>query len=283
MSDGGGANILGNDQGVNLVVASVTGTNSCNSFPCTIATAHGSVTVNADGTFTYVSEFGYVGPDSFTYVAKDSANQTTNTATVNFNVEANNPNLFDPPSGRKVITRENLPFIEWQMVWINNGNAVAVDVEITDSIPAGSFYRDGSLSCAPRGTSTVTYCTYEAGANRVVYRGSIAPDPGATTEQQAQNEVVITYQTSVLPTTLGVSNQGCARVVGATREGCSDDPGTSTPGDPTVWHRPTIPGTPPVINPIPTLSPPMTAILLLMVGLLGAVARRGWGNGTRNE
>ena len=33
------------------------------------APAHGDVTVNADGSFTYIPDFKYVGPDSFDYSA----------------------------------------------------------------------------------------------------------------------------------------------------------------------------------------------------------------------
>jgi VCBS repeat-containing protein len=48
--------------------------------------AHGSLTLNADGSFLYVPNNGFVGQDSFTYVAKDqdgSSNPATVTLTVN--------------------------------------------------------------------------------------------------------------------------------------------------------------------------------------------------------
>ncbi|GAB2174637.1 cadherin-like domain-containing protein [Dongia sp. agr-C8] len=49
--------------------------------------AHGTVTVNADGSFTYTPNAGYFGKDSFTYEA-DDGNGGTSTATVNLYVDA---------------------------------------------------------------------------------------------------------------------------------------------------------------------------------------------------
>jgi uncharacterized repeat protein (TIGR01451 family) len=55
----------------------------------TQSTAHGSVTVNSDGTFTYTPNVGFSGTDSFTYTIKNSANSTlTSTGTVTINVSA---------------------------------------------------------------------------------------------------------------------------------------------------------------------------------------------------
>ncbi len=51
--------------------------------------AHGTLTLNADGSFTYTPVAGYTGPDSFTYQASDGIDQS-NVATVSLNVQ----NLF---------------------------------------------------------------------------------------------------------------------------------------------------------------------------------------------
>lgn len=48
---------------------------------------HGTLTLNADGSFTYTPDAGYVGPDSFTYGASDG--QLGDTATVNLVVNQN--------------------------------------------------------------------------------------------------------------------------------------------------------------------------------------------------
>jgi ribosomal protein L24E len=52
----------------------------------TVATAHGSVTTNADGSYVYTPTPGYSGPDSFTYTVTDRSGATS-TATVTLSVD----------------------------------------------------------------------------------------------------------------------------------------------------------------------------------------------------
>ncbi|MBT9599367.1 MAG: tandem-95 repeat protein, partial [Vitreoscilla sp.] len=56
-----------------------------NAFALATAPAHGTVVVNADGTFTYTPAANYNGPDSFTYTLTD-ADGDVSTATVTLNV-----------------------------------------------------------------------------------------------------------------------------------------------------------------------------------------------------
>ena len=117
-------------------------------------------------------------------------------ATANFgDRQPGAPNVFDPPSGRKTVNAAGSPVLEWRMVWINNGNAVANRVRVVDPIPAGTTYEPDSLRCEARGASTVATCTFDQPNNRVIYEGDIAADPGALDEASAQSEVVIVFQT----------------------------------------------------------------------------------------
>ena len=74
------AGVLDNDAGVGLTAAKRTNP------------AHGTVTVNSNGSFTYRPAAGYVGADSFTYDARvlNLGILVTDTATVNLTVT--NPN-----------------------------------------------------------------------------------------------------------------------------------------------------------------------------------------------
>src|SRR5207248_10823934 len=57
--------------------------------------AHGSLTLNADGSFTYSPVAGYSGPDSFTYRANDGT-ADSNTATVSLTVTPTAPTNHPP-------------------------------------------------------------------------------------------------------------------------------------------------------------------------------------------
>jgi VCBS repeat-containing protein len=71
-------------------------------------TNHGSVTVSADGSFTYTPDAGYNGSDSFTYQVSDG-NALSNTATVSLNVTTDHAPTAQDDS---YITNENGQLIE---------------------------------------------------------------------------------------------------------------------------------------------------------------------------
>lgn len=86
---------------------------------------HGSLVLNANGSFNYIPTANYNGPDSFTYRAKDSAGIYSNVATVFLNVTAVN----DAPI--LVIPIPDTTFAP--------ANPFVVTAASTFSFPAGSF------------------------------------------------------------------------------------------------------------------------------------------------
>jgi uncharacterized repeat protein (TIGR01451 family) len=203
------------------------------------------------------------------------------TVTQNSSIEApfTHSDVFDPPSGRKTVNAAGYPELEWRMVWINKGSGPALLVRVTDPIPAGTTYVNGSVQCVFNGGSSTATCTFDEPNNRIVWEGNIAADPGATDEDTAANEVVITYRTTMPETVRRVENQGCAiwdkngdrSLDDESEVVCTDDPNTDPSGDPTVWQS----------DVIPTMNQWGFMIFMLVAGL-GAVyylrRRRGANN-----
>ncbi|PID51979.1 MAG: hypothetical protein CR972_04245 [Candidatus Moraniibacteriota bacterium] len=200
-----------------------------------------NVTVQNDGGFDNNT------PDTYTitYTVTDSdSNTVTNTATV----EVQYTNVFDPPSAQKIITNSQ-PEMEWKMVWINDGNATALNTQVIDPIPTGTTYIQNSLTCDARGASTTSVCTYDSAENRVRWEGDIAPDPGGTNEDNSNNEVVIIFTSTVPDEINTIENQAHAYwdedgsgefgddILRGQTPVRTDDPTTSTSTDPTTWRR----------------------------------------------
>ncbi len=166
-------------------------------------------------------------------------------------VAVSNINLFDPPYGIKTVNDDGLPQLEWGLVWINSGNADSMRVRITDTIPAGTTYVEGSLAYEARGSSKTISCVYDPRDNKIVWEGTIAADPGARNEAEARNEVVITFRTTVNPDIDTAENQASGYwdrngdgVLDNSDENVRDDTPvlsddvTTTPSlDPTIWRR----------------------------------------------
>ena len=139
--------------------------------------------------------------------------------------------MFDPPLGVKTFDESGLPLLEWTMVWINNSNTVAINSFVSDGIPSGTSYVPSGVSSgfpvpagAPAGstntgvscteTSVVTVtilCYYEGPTTvfprgRVVWAGTLGPDPGATSAASADDEIIITFRLQVDESTNTVRN-----------------------------------------------------------------------------
>ncbi len=174
---------------------------------------HGTAEVKDSGTpddptddyIEYTPDPDYFGDDKLEYQICDS-NGDCDTARVSLTINRA-PRVFDPPFAIKVVDPAGWPEIEWKMVWINNSNADAEHVLVEDPVQPELTYISGSLQCIPQGASVTSRCEYDAANNMVVWEGRIAPDPGATDENSASNEVVITFKTTVRDGVTSVYNQ----------------------------------------------------------------------------
>jgi len=147
--------------------------------------------------------------------------------------------IFDPPYGIKTFNSSGLPLLEWNLVWINNANSSAIDVEIRDVIPDGTTYVIDSISCEARGSSSTDNCEYDPINNLVFWSGDIGPDRGATNESNADNEVVITFQVEIPDSMNVVSNLATAQV-DSNGDGNFDNeisPRSTSLSNTSVWNR----------------------------------------------
>ena len=132
--------------------------------------AHGAVTLNTNGTFTYTPVNGYTGADAFTYRAKDTTNLTSAVATANISI-VSGPNAA--------------PVANPDTYVMNEDGTLAID-EITDGVLANDTDAEadpftavlatapahGSLTLNPNGTFSYIPVANFAGTDSFTYRAN---------------------------------------------------------------------------------------------------------------
>ncbi|WP_170265680.1 IPTL-CTERM sorting domain-containing protein [Thiohalocapsa marina] len=184
--------------------------------------------------------------------------------------------IFDPPYGVKTGQVNGVDVIRWNMVWINNSPIVANGVVIEDPILGDVTYVAGSLTCTPRGTTTVVGTCDDSNYNDVTrlitVEANFGPDLGATTEGEADNELVISFEVMVDNPTISQTFENQAEAQWDCDGACTQDPliGVTDDDEPGGPDPTPIEFDPPA--PIPTLSE--WAMLLLTLMLLSIGWRR---------
>ena len=205
-------------------------------------TSHGSLTLNPNGSFTYVPSSGFFGTDSFTYRDSDGL-ALSNVATVNINVHA-------PP----VAVNDSYVMVQGQTLTV-----AAPGVMTNDSASGGgtlvallvtgtghgtlTLNSDGSFSYTPTptfsGTDTFTYRVNDGTANSNVATVTITvhtppsvtvaksePSPGAGTTVTAGQATPVSYAFSVVNS--GETPSGTFTLTDPVPTGTTYAPGSAT-------------------------------------------------------
>ncbi len=164
--------------------------------------AHGSVTVNADGSFTYTPTTNYVGADSFTYTLTNSVG--TSTGTVNLTVTGTAPTATnDGPY--TVTTGTTLTVNAAQGVLTNDtkGNPQA-------TISGNTQPAHGSVTVNADGSFTYTPTAGYVGNDRFTYTLTNAAGSSTGTVNITVTAATVTSLTTTAPTGVVSGNTGTA-------------------------------------------------------------------------
>ncbi len=128
--------------------------------------SHGSLALNADGSFTYTPNANYAGSDSFTYAASDG-NLTSSPVTVNITVLA--VNHAPSATGDSYSTNENTPLVVTAPGVLSNDNDPDGD-HLSAVLVNGPSH--GTLVLNADGSFTYTPSTGYSGTDSFTYQAS---------------------------------------------------------------------------------------------------------------
>ena len=126
--------------------------------------AHGAVTLNADGSFTYTPNLNFSGTDSFTYTASDGT-AVSNVATATITVTAVND---APVAANDAASTTEDAAVSGAVL----GNDLDVDAGTTLTATLAASPANGTVTLAPNGTFTYTPAVNFNGTDTFTYTAS---------------------------------------------------------------------------------------------------------------
>ncbi|MRR05413.1 MAG: hypothetical protein EG828_00485 [Deltaproteobacteria bacterium] len=201
--------VLGNDtstSGENLTAQLVTGT------------SHGALTLNSDGSFTYIPAAAYTGSDSFTYVASDGTN-SSNTAEVDISVSQaatlnslslNPTSVSGGATSQGTVTLSGPAPSGGAVVTLSSGNPAA-------TVPASVTVPEGSTSATF--TTSTTSVTVSTPVVITATYGGVTKTATLTVNPPAPVTVLSTLSVSPTSVTGGATSQGTVTLSGPAPSG----------------------------------------------------------------
>jgi len=168
---------------------------------------NGSLTINADGSFSYTPNAGFTGPDSFTYTLTDSSGQTS-TATVTLNVAPPGAPVANDDSYQTTV---DTPLVVAATGVLGNDSGTAITVTSNTNPTNGIVTQnaDGSLTYTPNagysGPDSYTYTITDSALQTATATVTIDVTPVATDDAYsvAAGATLITPVAGVLINDLG--------------------------------------------------------------------------------
>jgi VCBS repeat-containing protein len=180
--------------------------------------AHGTVTLNSDGSFTYTPSSGYTGTDSFTYQASDGQNDSNN-ITVNITVEGTPSNPTPAGGGgggggisggggggggvAGITSLRSSTTVDGLM--LEDVSATDIDMKLELRIPKGTIIKNiygqtpGNIRITPKGETSAA----NSGSERISQSYEIEPS-GITFNASAI--LIYRYSSSEIPEDIPVNN-----------------------------------------------------------------------------
>ncbi len=169
-------------------------------------TSHGSLVLNADGSFTYTPNAAFFGQDSFTYTLSDGNHSLDRTATVTLNVDQGAP-VAAPDS---YIVVKNMPLLITPAGVLSNDSdpsSLPISVVSYTQPTHGAVYliSDGAFAYAPNsnylGHDSFTYTISDG---TLTSTSTVSLNVIATAPLQAKNDSYSVNESTVLTSTAGV-------------------------------------------------------------------------------